>query len=113
MYYLTNCTVVKKLKYIRDQFNILTQPTVSGFCMSTLSGGSGAASLVEISAAAAPPAPLCCGVGFDANTLMFSAEPNWTQIYVELQSPGEDGPSVSQMRTAPGYTRQTKANLVS
>lgn len=50
MYDLTNCIVVKKLRYFKDQF-ILTQPTVttlSEFCISTLIGGSGASSLVEI-----------------------------------------------------------------
>lgn len=81
---------MKKLKYFKDEFNVLTQPTVitlSEFCTSTLSGSSGASSLVEISKAATLPAALCCGVGFGARTFMFSVEPNRTQIYVELQSP--------------------------
>lgn len=51
----------------------------------------------QFSTAATLPAPLSCGVEFGAST-----EPNRTQIYVELQSPGEDGPSVSETRTAPG-----------
>lgn len=109
MYYLTNCTVLKKLKYFKDLLNILIQPTVttlSEFCMSALSGGSGASSLVEISTAATLAAPLRCGVGFGVSTFIFSAETDKTQIYVELQSPREDGPSVSEMRTAPGYTSQ-------
>lgn len=85
--------------------------TLSEFCMSTLSGGSSVSSLVEISTAATLPDLLCSGVGFGASTFIFSAEPDRTQIYVELQGPREDGPSVTQMRTASSYTSQV--NLVS
>ena len=60
--------------------------------MNTLSGGSDASSLLEISAAATLPAPLCCDVGFGASTFTFSTEPSRTQIYVKLQSPCKDGP---------------------
>lgn len=91
--YNNNCIAVKKLRYFKDQFNILTEPTVttlSEFCISTLIGGSGASSLVEILL----PQCIVCGVGFGGSTFIFSAEPNRTHIYVELQSPGEDGPPI-------------------
>lgn len=51
-------------------------------------------------------AAFCSGVGFGANTFMFSTLLKRTQIYAESQSPGEDGPSTSKMRAAPGCPAQ-------
>lgn len=53
-----------------------------------MNSGSDGFSVVKILTAAIP---LCCGVGFGVSTFMFIAEPNTTQIYVELQNPVEDG----------------------
>lgn len=69
-----------------------------------LTGGSGSSS--QFSTVATLPAPPSCGAGFGASTFMFSTDPNRAQIYAELQSPGEDGPSMSEMRTAAGCPSQ-------
>lgn len=97
------------LKHIKDQLNVLKQPMVTmlpEFCM--LTGSSGSSSLVHFKALSSSnsscPTEMRCWVWY--STFLSSTEPKRTQIYTELPSPGEDGPSMSEMRIAPGCSTQ-------
>lgn len=76
--------------------------------MSSLSGDSGASLLVEVSTAAMPPAPCVVLLGLVPAHLCLALSQTGLKF---MWSRGEDGPSVSKIRIAPGYISQV--NLLS
>lgn len=76
--------------------------------MSSLSGGSGASLLVEVSTAAAPSVPCVLLLGLVPAHLCLALSQRGLKF---MRSRGEDGPSVSKIRITPGYISQV--NLLS